>query len=139
MSQHLIVFGYYRGLNQPFSFQGYYLLVDHSVSFFVIFVSTLLNLCTFSIPESLTFTNFDALFQFNPYYTDGHVETGGKDSISYTPVGEKLFIICNRGEQSVLLERQLRSVKDLIQFVKNGPDKYKLSMYYYIPSRSHFL
>ena len=24
--------------------------------------------------------------QFNPYYTDGHVETGGKDSISYTPV-----------------------------------------------------
>ena len=100
---------------------------------------SLLNLCTFCISESVTFTNFDALFQFNPYYTDGHVETSGKDSISNTPVGEKLFIICNRGKQSVLLERQLRSVKNFIQFVKNGPGKYKLSMYYYIPSKSHFL
>ena len=99
---------------------------------------SLLNLCTFSIPESLTFTNFDAFFRFNPYYTDGHVDTGGKDSISYTPVGEKLFI-CNRGKQSVLLERQLRSVKNFIQFVKNGPGKYKHSMYYYIPNKSHFL
>ena len=99
---------------------------------------SLLNLCTFSIPKSLTFTNFDALFRFNPYYTDGHVDTGGKDSISYTPVGEKLFI-CNRGKQSVLLERQLRSVKNFIQFVKNGPGKYKHSMYYYIPNKSHFL
>ena len=100
---------------------------------------SMLNLCTFSIPESLTFTNFDALFQFNPYYTDGHVETGGKDSISYTPVGEKLFIISNHGKESVLLERQLRSVKNFIQFVKSGPDTYKHSMYYYIPNKSHFL
>ena len=30
---------------------------------------SLLNLCTFCIPESLTFTNFETLFQFNPYYT----------------------------------------------------------------------
>ena len=98
-----------------------------------------LNLCTFSIPESLTFTNFDALFQFNPYYTDGHVETGGQDSISYTLVGEKLFLICNRGKQSVLLERQLRSVKNFIQLVKHGSGKYEHSMYYYIPNKSHFL
>ena len=84
---------------------------------------SLLNLCTFSIPESLTFTNFDALFQFNPYYTDGNVKTRGKDSISYTPVGGKLFIICNRVKQSVLLERQLKSVKNFIQFVKNCPGK----------------
>ena len=34
---------------------------------------SLLISCTFSISESLTFTNNHALFQFNPYYTDGQV------------------------------------------------------------------
>ena len=50
-------------------------------------------------------------------------------------MGEKLFIICNRGKQSVLLE----SVTNFIQFVKNGPGKYKHSMYYYVPNKSNFL
>ena len=38
-------------------------------------------------------TNALGLFQLNPEYTDCHIETGGKNLISYTPIGEK-FIIC---------------------------------------------
>ena len=54
-------------------------------------------------------------------------------------MGEKLFIICNRGKQSVLLEWQIGIVKIFIHFVKNGQGKYKNSMYDYIPNKSHFL
>ena len=64
----------------------------------------------------VTFTNFDAIFPSSPYYRDRYVETVGKNSTSYTPVGEKLFINCNRGKQSVLQERQLKVLRISFNF-----------------------
>ena len=46
------------------------------------------SLVKFKIPANF-FCHFDALFQFSPWFTEAHVETGGKDSISYTPIGKK--------------------------------------------------
>ena len=37
------------------------------------------------------------------------------------------------------MEKQLKIVKNFIQFVGNGPSKYKHSIYYYIPSKFHIL
>ena len=47
------------------------------------------SLVKFKIPANLTFSNFDAVFQINPWFTEAHVETGGKDSISYKSIGKK--------------------------------------------------
>ena len=47
------------------------------------------SLVKFKIIAYLTFSNFDALFHFNPWFTEAHVETGDKDYISCTPIGKK--------------------------------------------------
>ena len=71
------------------------------------------------------------------------METGGKDSISYTPIGRKLFIILERGMNSVMLEKHIRNVFNFIRSVKAGPpsatSQSKDCIKYYIPHSSHFL
>ena len=101
------------------------------------------SLVKFNIPSNLTFSNFDALFQFNPWFTEAHMETGGKNSISYTPIGKTLFIICERGMKSNMLEKHIRIVYNIIRFVKAGPppasSQSKDYIKYYIPHSPHFL
>ena len=100
------------------------------------------SLVKFKITVNLTFSNFDALFQFNPWFTEPHVETGDKDSISGTPLG-KLFIFCDRGIQSVMSEKHFRTVFNFIRFVKAGPpcanSQSQDCIKYYIAQASHFL
>ena len=57
------------------------------------------------IPNSLKETKIDGIIQFNSWITDGHIETGGDDSISVTLFGEKLYFICAPGTHSVKFEK----------------------------------
>ena len=91
----------------------------------------------------MTFSNFDALYQWNSWFTEAHIETGGKDSISYTPCRQKLFVLCERGLKSVLLEKRIRNVYNFIRSVKTGPSALSAEsankLKYNTPSSEHFL
>ena len=49
------------------------------------------GLVNYSVPNSLKETKIDGIIQFTNWITDGHIETGGDDSISVTLLDEKLF------------------------------------------------
>ena len=72
-------------------------------------------------PSGLHLTKLDAIASFGLWYTGGHVETGGDDSITDVPVGKKLMIIAERGYHSRLLEKLLQSTKALVNFLLKGP------------------
>ena len=74
------------------------------------------GLVDYEIPSGLHLTKLDAIASFGLWYTGGHVETGGDDSITHVPVGKKLMIIAERGYLSRLLEKRLQSTKALVNF-----------------------
>ena len=45
-------------------------------------------------PDGFTVVRRDAIVRWNEWWTAAHVEIGGNDSVSKTPCGEKLFLIC---------------------------------------------
>ena len=52
---------------------------------------SLQNLVTFEVPPNIGVSSFDAIVQFHAWYTEGHIELAGNDSISNTPIGSKIF------------------------------------------------
>ena len=81
------------------------------------------GLANFSSPESLTITKLDGIIAFGNWFTAGHIETGGDDSITHTPVGRKLMLIAKRGNVSRYLESLITSVKFLVNFLSKPPPK----------------
>ena len=81
------------------------------------------GLAKYSIPESLTITKLDGIIAFGNWFTAGHIETGGDDSITHTPVGRKLMLIEKRGNVSRYIESLMTSVKFLVNFLSKPPPK----------------
>ena len=79
------------------------------------------GLVDYEVPSGLHLTKLDAIASFGLWYTGGHVETGGDDSITRVPVGKKLMIIAERGYHSRLLEKLLQSTKAFVNFLLKGP------------------
>ena len=46
------------------------------------------NLVKFELPGGLQFTSSDAILTHGRWFTKGHIEEGGDDSVSVTPVGK---------------------------------------------------
>ena len=69
-------------------------------------------------------TSADAILSRGHWFTDGHVEIGGADSISAVPLGKKLFIIAERGEASIFLKRYSRSLESLASLLLHGPGSF---------------
>ena len=55
------------------------------------------------LPDGFTGVRRDAMVQWNEWWTAAHVETGRNDSVSKTPCGEKLFLICGSYQTSILI------------------------------------
>ena len=93
------------------------------------------GLVNYFVPNSLKETKIDGIIQFNSWITDGHIETGGDDSISVTLFGEKLYFICAPGTHSKKFEKLIRNVDDFISFVETGPESsaVKSNITFYIP------
>ena len=51
------------------------------------------QLVQYQIPIGLQFCSTDAILTQQQWYTKGHVEEGGDDSVSMIPFGRKLFIM----------------------------------------------
>ena len=47
------------------------------------------GLVEMQLPQCLTLTKLDGIMSYGPWYTAGHIEAGGDDSITYVPIGKK--------------------------------------------------
>ena len=94
-----------------------------------------------NIPSCVKQTKLDALLQFKSWWTVGHIETGGEESISVTPIGNKLFLISERGNFSIDLERNMRQESDFMNLIKSGPSNRVMQnkVRYYIPQPDYIL
>ena len=81
------------------------------------------NVVDMQCPGSLTITKLDGILSFGPWFTSGHVETGGDDSITYVAVGRKIMLIAKRGNPSRRLEALIISVKALVNLLTKTPPK----------------
>ena len=98
-------------------------------------------LVKFSVPQTLKKIEIDGIVQFNSWLTEGHIKTGGDDSISVTLMGEKLYFICTPGTHSINFEKFIRNVDDFMSFIQAGPDKslVKSNINFYIPEPNTLL
>ena len=67
------------------------------------------------VPNSLCLTKIDGIASFGPWFTAGHIETGGDDSITHVPIGRKFMLIAERGLVSRVLEGGMNSIDALIR------------------------
>ena len=74
-------------------------------------------------PEAITLTKLDGIIAYGPWFTSGHIETGGDDSITHVPIGRKLMVIAKRGNPARRLEALMTSVKSLVNLLTKPPPK----------------
>ena len=62
------------------------------------------GLVEYKMTNALTLTKLDGIFFFGPWFTAGHIETGGVGSITSVPVGKYLMLIAERERATRCLE-----------------------------------
>ena len=78
------------------------------------------DLVKYKVPSCLKETKCDAINQYNCCWSDGHIETGDKNSILVTSIGEKLCFICMPGVHSVSFEKRMRTFDDFSKFISKN-------------------
>ena len=63
------------------------------------------GLVEYMLPNALILTKLDGIVSFDRWYTAGHIETSGDDSILYLTIGKKLMLTAKRGKPARRLER----------------------------------
>ena len=85
------------------------------------------------MPNTLGLTKIDGICPFGKWFTAGHVETGGDDSITHVPVGKNLMIIAKRGKASRGVESLLTSAKAVVKLLSKPPSAlWKQTLRFYI-------
>ena len=79
------------------------------------------GLVDFTLPENVEVTATDAIITLGLWFTEAHVEEGGDDSVSFTPLGVKSFLIAERGMASLNLFKDIQSVQSFVRFLERGP------------------
>ena len=91
------------------------------------------GLCRYSFPNTLELTKIDGICSIGKWFTAGHVETGGDDSITHVPVGKKLMVIAKRGKASRRVESLLTSAKAVVELLSKPPSAlWKQTLKFYI-------
>ena len=81
------------------------------------------ELVKMKVPKALTVTKLDGIVAFGPWFTAGHIETGGDDSITAVPIGKKLMIIAKRGNPAREIESLMSSYKAVVNLLTKPPPK----------------
>ena len=79
--------------------------------------SSLDGLVEYQVPQILTLTKLDVTFSFGNWYTAGHIETRGDDSITHEPLGKKFMLVAKRGNASRRVESLLTSVNSILNLL----------------------
>ena len=74
----------------------------------------------FTLPENMKITATDAIITLGPWFTEAHLE-GDDNSVSFTPLGLKVFLIAERGMASLNLFKDIQSVQSFVRFLERGP------------------
>ena len=75
----------------------------------------------------------NVIITWGGWFTEGHIEIGGYESVAHVPIGEKILLIAKRGAASRFLSNQTRCGKKFMDFVVRGPpERYNLEIFYYI-------
>ena len=68
------------------------------------------------LPKGYRLKTQDAIFQWNEWWTRSHIEIVGDASVSKTPFGENVFLLCRSGNPSLLLEKIMSTPEFFLRF-----------------------
>ena len=94
-----------------------------------------------SLPYGFSIVRRDAMVQWNEWWTAAHVEIGGNDSVSKTPCGEKLFLICGSYQTSRDFNNVMGTPQYFMDLIARGPSVSGLrkGVWIYIPAKDNVL
>ena len=91
------------------------------------------------LPNNLEFRTVDGILSKNQWFTEGHIELCGDDSISATLFG-KNFVFTKRGRPSKFFIQTIKSGKDLRElFNKGSPSMWEEDWFVSIPQSVSFI
>ena len=79
------------------------------------------RLIDMKVPTYLEVQEQNAIITWGGWFTEGHIEIAGDESVAHVPVGEKMFLIAKRGAVSKFLAKQTRCAKEFMNLVTGGP------------------
>ena len=91
-------------------------------------------------PSYLDVNEQNAIITWGGWFTEGHIELAGDESISHVPIGKKVYLIAKRGPASKYLVNQTKCAKEFMNLVVRGPPAlYKEKIFYFISSSKSVL
>ena len=109
----------YKGMDRV-----YHALKSHDLKFTHESVAcsfSLDGLVEYQVPQILTLSKLEGIFSSGSWYTKGHIETGGDNSITHVPVGKKFMLIAERGNASHRVKSLLTSVNSILNLLAKPP------------------
>ena len=73
------------------------------------------------VPSYSDLQEQNSIITWGGWFTEGHVEIAGDESVACVPLGEKAFLIAKRGPASRFLTKQTKCAKEFMKFVERGP------------------
>ena len=92
------------------------------------------HLCTWLLPSSLQVSSVAGIYTLDKWFTEGHIEVNGEDSIAVIPFGTKLFIYAAGITASRWLLKAVINVPSFMALAMNGPpEEWKRKLFFCIP------
>ena len=76
------------------------------------------HLCRFQLPEGFKLSGVAAMFETSRWYTYGHVEICGDDSIACTALGKKVFVYATSIRATIWLINQTKDSDSFRKFAQ---------------------
>ena len=93
----------------------------------------------FTLPENMKITTTNAIIRLGPWFTEAHLEEGGDDSVSFTPLGLKIFLIAERGMASLNLFKDIQSAQSFVRFLERGPQNNAVQNGFFVSKETSIL
>ena len=79
------------------------------------------QLVDMEVPSYLDLQEQSSIITWGGWFTEGHVEIAGDESVECVYLGKKAFLIAKRGPASKFLTNQTKWAKEFMKFVERGP------------------
>ena len=94
----------------------------------------------FVVPSSLQLSLVAGMFGTSAWFTEGHIETCGDDSVAAILFGQKAFLYANGRAVSRWMRRRLKTCKDFIDVVDAGPPRnWSRNLFFCLPKPTSLL
>ena len=79
------------------------------------------QLVDMKVPSYSDVQELKSFITWGGWFTEGHVDIAGDESVACVPLGKKAFLIAKRGPTSKFLFNETDWAKDFMKFVERGP------------------